>query len=173
MSYFLFALTLLFVIFAIFLLRRSAQQKRESGLPLGRVVYSDTENWTRAEKPLFDPLLQLTGKPDYLVEQRGTIIPVEVKSALSPALPHPGHVFQLAVYCLLVERSTGKRPPYGLLRYANRTLQIDYTAQLENQLLDLLAEIRSKERSGELERSHDEKARCQRCGYRSICPQRL
>ncbi len=173
MSYALFGLTLLFLLFAFFLLRRSAQQKRESGLPLGRVVYSDTEDWTRAEKPLFDPLLQLTGKPDYLVEQHGVTIPVEVKSALSPALPHPGHVFQLAVYCLLVERSSGKRPPYGLLRYANRTLQIDYTPQLENELLDLLAEVRLKERSGELSRSHNEKRRCQRCGYRSICAQRL
>lgn len=173
MPYALFALTVLFLALAIFFLRRSARRKSESGLPLGKVIYSDTQTWARNEKPFYDSLLQITGKPDYLVELHGVIIPVEVKSSQAPALPHPGHVYQLATYCLLVERSIGKRPPYGLLRYANRTLQIDYTQQLEAELLDLLAEMRSKERSGELPRSHDEPARCKRCGYRSNCPQRL
>jgi len=171
--YALTALTLILLVLALVLLRQSARRKKESGLPLGRVIYADTDKWNRAEKPLYDPLLQLTGKPDYLVEQRGVIIPVEVKSSQSPTLPHPGHVFQLAAYCLLVERSTGKRPPYGLLRYANRTLQIDYTQELEAELLNQLAEMRARERSGELDRSHNDLARCNRCGYRSSCDQRL
>ena len=173
MAYGLIILTIIFLMLAIFLLRQSAHRQKESGLPVGRVIYSDTDQWTRTEKPLYDPLLQLTGKPDYLVEQRGLIIPVEVKSSPSPALPHPGHVFQLAAYCLLVERTYGKRPPYGLLHYANRTLQIDYTQALESDLLDTLAEMRACERGGELNRSHNDLARCNRCGYRSICDQRL
>jgi CRISPR-associated exonuclease Cas4 len=173
MGYVILVLTFLFLVLGFILLRQSARRQHESGLPLGRVIYTDTDRWTSTEKPLFDPLLQLTGKPDYLVEQRGVIIPVEVKSSQSPAIPHPGHVFQLASYCLLVERSYGKRPPYGLLRYANRTLQIDYTQELEAELLDMLAEMRAHERSGELDRSHNDLARCNRCGYRSICDQRL
>jgi CRISPR-associated exonuclease Cas4 len=172
-GYVLLGLTLFFLVLGFILLRQSAQRKHESGLPTGHIIYSDTDKWTRSEKPLFDPLLQLTGKPDYLVEQHGVIIPVEVKSSQSPTLPHPGHVFQLAVYCLLVERTYGKRPPYGILRYANHTLQIDYTQELEAELLDMLAEMRARERSGELNRSHNDLARCNRCGYRSICDQRL
>jgi CRISPR-associated exonuclease Cas4 len=173
MAYFLLGLTLLFLVVAAVLLHQSGRKKRESGLPLGRVIYADTADWTRAEKPLFDSLLQLTGKPDYLVEKGGLVIPVEVKSNQAPALPYQGHIYQLAAYCLLVERSVAKRPPYGLLRYANRTLQVDYTPQLEAGLLDLLAEMRSKERSGELPRSHEDAGRCRHCGYRSICAQRL
>jgi CRISPR-associated exonuclease Cas4 len=171
--YMLFGLTVLFLVLAVILLRQSARRQKESGLPVGRVIYTDTDKWAPPEKPLFDPLLQLTGRPDYLVEQRGVIIPVEVKSGHSPALPYPGHVFQLAAYCLLVERTYGKRPPYGLLRYANHTLQIEYTQELEADLLDMLAEMRAKERGGELNRSHNDLARCNRCGYRSICDQRL
>jgi CRISPR-associated exonuclease Cas4 len=173
MGYVFLGLTLLFLVLGFILLRQSAQRQRESGLPVGRVIYTDTDQWANTEKPLFDALLQLTGKPDYLVEQHGVIIPVEVKSSQSPTLPHPGHVFQLAAYCLLVERTYKKRPPYGLLRYANRTLQIDYTQELEANLLDMLAEMRAHERSGELNRSHHDLARCNRCGYRSICDQRL
>jgi CRISPR-associated exonuclease Cas4 len=169
----LIVLTVLLVVAGLVLLRQSAQRQRQSGLPLGKVIYADTDKWSRTETPLFDPLIHLTGKPDYLVEQHGHVIPVEVKSSQSPALPHPGHVFQLAAYCLLVERTYGKRPPYGLLRYANRTLQIDFTQELESDLLDMLAEIRSKERIGELDRSHNDLARCNRCGYRSTCDQRL
>ena len=173
MGYVLLGLTLFFIVLGFILLRQSAQRQRASGLPVGRVIYSDTDQWKSAEKPLYDPLLQLTGKPDYLVEQHNVIIPVEVKSSQAPTLPHPGHVFQLAAYCLLVERTYGKRPPYGLLHYANRTLQIDYTQELEAELLDMLAEMRTQEHSGELNRSHHDLARCNRCGYRSICDQSL
>ena len=33
------------------------------------VVYTDTGGWSRVERPLFSSGLQLTGKPDYLVQQ--------------------------------------------------------------------------------------------------------
>ena len=45
-----------------------AQRRRvRSGLPRGRVVYSDTGGWGRVDRPLFSHEFQLTGKPDYLV----------------------------------------------------------------------------------------------------------
>ena len=45
---------------------------------------------------------------------------------------------QLAAYCLLVEETIGAAPPYGLLRYAERTFRLDYTQQaLSENLLDL------------------------------------
>ena len=65
--------------------------------------------------------LGLVGKPDYLVESAGQLIPVEVKSTRNSNAPYDAHIFQLAAYCLLVQRQLGKRPPYGILHYANRT----------------------------------------------------
>lgn len=173
MAFLLLGITALVLIAGVLLIWRSSFRRRQSGIPEGKVVYNDLDAWTTLEKPLFDPLLKLTGKPDFVVEQNHLLIPVEVKSSQSPTLPYIGHLLQLTAYCLLLERTNGKRPPYGYLRYANRTLQIDYTQELEATLLDTLAEMRSKERRGELHRSHQDLARCNRCGFRSKCDQRL
>jgi len=101
------------------------------------------------------------------------LIPVEVKSTRNSKAPYDAHVFQLAAYCLLVQRQLGKRPPYGILHYANRTFAIDYTRQLEQAIQDLLIEIHAQEKLRELPRSHHSAARCSHCSYRSTCDQRL
>lgn len=166
-----FAVVLLFT--AVIILWVASRQRQESGLPTGQVIYSDTNRWDKVEKPLYDPISGLTGRPDYLVQEAETLIPVEVKSGRAPSIPHDSHVFQLAAYCLLVERTYGARPPYGILRYRDRTFSIDYTPALEQELLQLLDTIRLQDRRGEADRSHNEPARCARCGYRAICNQRL
>lgn len=151
----------------------ASRQRAASGLPTGKVIYSDTNRWNKVEKPLYDALLGLTGKPDYLVEENGTLIPVEVKSSRAPSLPHDSHIFQLAAYCHLVESEYGKRPPYGILRYRDRTFSIEYTPALEQELEGMIEVIRLQERRGEADRSHNEPQRCARCGYRALCNQRL
>jgi CRISPR-associated exonuclease Cas4 len=167
-------LALVLILVAVLLFWQAGRQRKTSGLPGGRIIYTDTRAWGAVEKPLYDPVLNLTGKPDYLVKQSdGQIIPVEVKTGRTPTVPYDSHIFQLAVYCLLVERSLGKRPAYGLLHYPGRTFSIDYTPTLESSLLDSLAEMRQQERRGEAARSHDQPARCARCGYRTTCDQRL
>jgi CRISPR-associated exonuclease Cas4 len=172
MPYFYISLALLLV--AIFILWQSSHQQKEAGLPGGRVIYTDTRAWgTPLKEPLFDPKLGLTGKPDYLVEQKGQIIPVEVKSGRAPESPYDSHIFQLAAYCLLVDKVYGKRPPYGIIHYPARTFAVDYTPALESTLLDLLAEMRRDDPRAELGCSHDDPARCRRCGFRNACEQKL
>jgi CRISPR-associated exonuclease Cas4 len=162
------------ILVALFLFWQAGRQRKASGLPGGRIIYTDTRQWGAVEKPLYDPRLNLAGKPDYLVMQSdGQIIPVEVKTGRPPAVPYDSHIFQLAVYCLLVERTLGKRPSHGILHYPGRTFAIDYTPALESTLLDHLAEMRMQERRDSVDRSHEQAARCARCGYRSICDQRL
>jgi len=97
------------------------------------------------EKPLFYQALGLTGKPDYLVQQNGQIIPVEVKSGRAPEAPYDSHIFQLASYCLLVEKTYGKRPPHGIIHYNDRDFAVDYTQELESKLLDILADMKRDE----------------------------
>ncbi len=168
--YFIAALALL----GGFLIWLGARGRKRAGLPSGKVVYSDTGIRRKLEKPLYDRSLGLTGRPDYLVEKGDLLIPVEVKSTPAPPVPYDSHVLQLAAYCLLVERQMGKRAPYGWLRYANRTVRIDFTPQLQDRLLELLAEIRRAERRGGLpDRSHQSPARCRACGFREICDQSL
>lgn len=166
-------LALLLILFALLILWQARKQRNELGLPAGRIIYSDTSKWGPVEQPLYDPDLGLVGRPDYLVEQDGQLIPVEVKSNRINSAPYDAHIYQLAAYCLLVQNHYGKRPAYGILHYPTRTFAIDFTAQLESSLLDLLAEIRKEDRRKNIARSHDSVERCNSCGYRNICDQRL
>jgi len=169
---------MLFIVLALFMLAliffwRSSRARQEAGLPGGRVVYTDTRAWGPVERPLYDPVLRLTGKPDYLVEKDGQLIPVEVKSGRAPEAPYDSHIYQLAAYCLLVERTMGSRPPYGILHYEDRDFAVDYTPTLETALLDVLADMRRDEYRKEVDRSHESKARCSKCGFRNVCEERL
>ena len=147
--------------------------RRRAGLPEGRIVYADPGMWGKVEKPLYDSALGLTGKPDYLVKNHNQVIPVEVKSMWAPREPYDSHRLQLGAYCLLVERSLGQRPPYGLLRYRNRTFRIPYTTSFEDEVIGILEDIRDHKDMEEVRRSHEHPNRCARCGYRNRCDQRL
>ena len=167
-------LTGLLILVGVVLLWLGRRERRRAGLPSGQVVYSDTGIRRELEKPLYDRGLGLAGRPDYLVEQGDLLIPVEVKSAPAPPAPYDSHVFQVAAYCLLVQKQLGKRAPYGWLQYADRRFRVDFTPELEDRLLDLLADMRRAERRGGVpDRSHQSAARCRACGFREICDQRL
>lgn len=149
------------------------RERKVSGIPAGRVIYADTQSWQAVKEPLYDAELGLTGKPDYLVQHRDQIIPVEVKKSKIGGAPFDSHIYQLVAYCWLVYKTYGKRPAYGILHYDNRTFAVDYTSQVEIALHDLLAEIRTNEHKKEAPRSHDSPQRCRYCGYRSTCDQKL
>lgn len=166
-------IALVLFILALVFFWQSGRQQKQSGLPGGRVIYTDTRAWGEVEKPLFYRELGLTGKPDYLVEQNGRIIPVEVKTGRTPEAPYDSHIFQVAAYCLLVEKAYGKRPPYGIIHYPNRDFAVDYTTALESSLLDLLAELKRDETRANVQRSHEDAARCRKCGFRKVCDQSL
>jgi CRISPR-associated exonuclease Cas4 len=151
----------------------ASRRRKDLGLPAGRIIYADTRAWGAVQEPLYDRALSLTGRPDYLVQKGKHTIPVEVKTSQVSHAPYDSHIFQLAAYCRLVESTFGVRPPYGILHYSNRTYAIDYTRHLENALLNLLDEMRAQEHSQDIDRSHDQAARCARCGFRATCDQAL
>jgi CRISPR-associated exonuclease Cas4 len=137
------------------------------------VIFADHNQWGRVEKPLYDPTFNLTGKPDFLIEQEDVIIPVEVKSGRGKTAPYDSHIYQLAAYCLLVEQSFGIRPPHGILHYSNQDIAVDYTPQLKQEIIDLLRDIRSQERRRNIPRSHYSSNRCRRCSFLAACDQAL
>lgn len=148
--------------------------REESGLPDGSIIYTDSGAWKRNDQVLHASSVRLAGKPDYLVRQNdGTIIPVEVKSGLAPDRPWEGQLLQLAAYCLLVEETHGIRPPYGILQYKDDAFAVEYTPELELDLLDLLEEMREAYLDNDLSRDHDDIQRCAACGVRQMCSERL
>jgi CRISPR-associated exonuclease Cas4 len=178
---------LLLVAFVAWLASRRGA--RQANLPEGRIIYSDTgspvgriapvtlnERGERQEKPLLSHRYGLVGRPDYLVQTDEGIVPVEAKSANCPAsgVPYESHLMQLACYCLLVEEAQGAGSvPFGVIRYRDRQLRVDYTDELRESLLELLAEMREARLAPDVHRSHEEAARCAACSYREICDESL
>jgi CRISPR-associated exonuclease Cas4 len=162
------------LLLAVFVLWRGRLAQDALGMPAGHVLASDTGRWRQADESLVARDLKLTGKPDYIVQERdGSLIPVEIKSTDAPDEPHDGHVLQLAAYCLLIWRSHGIRPEYGILHYADKSFEVDFTIDLEEDVLDLLADMREDLFAADVPREHEEWWRCRGCGVRSACDQAL
>ncbi len=165
------SISLILIAFIIFYI--AGRMRRKAGIPSGRMIYIDSNQWIKVDKPLFDKRLRLTGKPDYLVRQGKQVIPIEVKSGRAPGQPHPWHISQLAAYGMLVEAEYGTRPDYGILHYANRTLAIDFTPTLETSTVAIIQEMQKRTSQIQIDRSHHDQNRCIHCGYRSMCDQAL
>src|SRR3990170_4098512 len=149
----------------LLLLWLGRRSQAETGLPSGRVLSQDTLGRRRAGETLYDPIFDLSGRPDYLVEHAGRLIPVEIKSGRASAGPRPSHRLQLAAYCRLVEAVYARRPSHGVLQYADRRYDIPYSAGLETELTNIIASMR-RDLVGEMDRSHESPERCRACGFR-------
>jgi CRISPR-associated exonuclease Cas4 len=171
MTWLLLAASLLLLIVALWLAVRSRRGQQRSGLPQGRLVYADTGRWSAVARPYFSQRYRLAGKPDYLVEGEEGLTPVEVKqtAARPGGRAYASHVMQLAAYCLLVEEAHGQAPGYGLIRYSDATVRIDYTLALRSQLLALMDDLRASRGQRDVGRSHQDGARCRACGVRHAC----
>ena len=66
----------------------------------------------------------LSGRPDFVLEIDGQLIPGDLKTGRTPKGPLFSHILQVATYCLLIAESSGKRPPYGLLLYGSEVQEI-------------------------------------------------
>ncbi len=164
-------LVLLIIVLACWL---GAQRlRRRSGLPGGEIVYEDTSG--ADSEVLFSARYGLSGKPDYLLQQDGGLVPVEVKSSAAPRAgkPYSSHLMQLAVYFLLVEDGLQQDAPYGLIRYRDRTVRIENTDELRAELLDVIAEMRASLQEGEARRNHQQPRRCAGCSVAYACDERL
>ena len=167
-------LALLLAILALIAWLAGRSGLKRSGLPGGELAYQDMEQPSAGDDTIFSPALGLAGRPDYIVQDHdGSYVPVEVKSSYAPPEPYDGHVLQLAAYCLLVEEAYGVRPSHGILQYRDRSFAVDFTYDLEADLLDLLDEMRQNMAGGEVVRDHDEPARCAHCGFGPYCDQSL
>ena len=165
---------ILLLVLGLLLWLLSRRQRKSSGLPEGDLLYADSSYWQTLPKPLYDSELELVGKPDYVVkDEKGWTVPVELKSGTAPTYPWDSHIMQLAAYCHLVERHFGQRPPYGIIRYQNKSFTIPYTDELDSKLLALIREMRFVEQNQTAQRSHNQPARCRGCGYSHICDQSL
>jgi len=142
-------------------LARRRQQRRA-----GRLLSADLPG--RPGTLLRSPRLRLAGRPDELrVLRDGRWVPVEIKSRSTPrGGPPASHQVQLAAYCLLVEETTGRAPPFGVLRYGDGgEFRIEWTSELRQRILDLRRELAAPYDG----RALPSPGRCSRCAWRMSC----
>jgi CRISPR-associated exonuclease Cas4 len=145
MSIILFAF--LIILAGIALLFFMLRKKDSFGVLVGKRIYQDTQ-----EKPgtlLYAKTIPLCGKPDYLMQEKNMIFPVEVKTGKTPSAPYLNHQMQLMAYCLLVEENFQVRPIGGYLRYPNKEFKIGFTKEAEASVRNLVSEMIMKKQSGE------------------------
>jgi CRISPR-associated exonuclease Cas4 len=122
----------------------------------------------RSQPPLVSERYRLVGRPDELRRLRdGRVIPVEIKHRGTPSRgPPPSHSLQVAAYCLLVEETTGRPPPYGLLRYSDGgEFRIAWDAEARRRVLTIRAAVEAPYDG----RALPSPGRCARCPWRSAC----
>jgi len=115
----------------------------------------------------------LIGRPDYVIKMEDKQIPVEEKKGRTPKGPLFSHILQIAAYCLLIEESTGKTPPYGLLKYPEQQHEIEYNEDLKKVLLEKLREMRKIMDTGEAHRNHNRPGKCKSCSRNDSCPEKI
>jgi len=148
--------------------QKAGEWRSEEGLA-GEIHYVGTDS-----SPLyFSERYGLSGRPDFVLEIDGQLIPGALKTGRTPKGPLFSHILQVAAYCLLIAESSGKRPPYGLLRYGSEEHEIEFDPEMEKILLEKLEEMRGLMRSGEVHRNHNRPGKCASCSRRDSCPEKL
>jgi CRISPR-associated exonuclease Cas4 len=110
----------------------------------------------------------LSGKPDYVLRVRhGSQVPVELKSYRCGVRAPHADLIQLGAYLVLLEDLYGQAPPYGVLRYADRTLRVPFTAELREEVLRLLDEIGHAGKAPPAGAPHPKL--CGTCAFAPIC----
>ena len=135
------------------------------------IAYSDDEENSGL---LIDENSGLRGRPDQIVVIDGEFIPVEQKTGRIPKRPHTSHKMQLLAYLHLVEVSTKRSTPYGILRYGNEDIhQINWDEDTKLELVESIQEIQRLMVEGGAKRNHQRKGKCQNCSRRYACDESL
>jgi CRISPR-associated protein Cas4 len=135
------------------------------------IAYSDDEEKSGL---LIDEISGLRGRPDQIVVIDGEFIPVEQKTGRIPKIPHTSHKMQLLAYLHLVEISTKRNSPYGILRYGNDDIhQIKWDEESKQELTKSIQEIQRLMVEGGAKRNHQRKGKCQNCSRRYACNESL
>ncbi|HTT15476.1 MAG TPA: Dna2/Cas4 domain-containing protein [Thermoplasmata archaeon] len=124
-----------------------------------------------APRTLRSSRYRIAGRPDALRRHAdGTLVPIERKSRAAPAGGPPrSHQVQVWAYCLLVEETEGRAPPYGVLRYGDGgEFRVRWDDAARHELLRLRAEM-DRPYDG---RATPSRAKCAHCRWVTGCDAR-
>ena len=134
----------------------------------GRLLAVDGE----AADHLVSYRYRLAGRPDEIRQlPDGRSIPIEWTRRAAPRRGPPlSHRIQVEAYCLLLEESTGRSPPFGVLRYSDGSeFRIPWDVRARAELLAVRAEV-AQPYDG---RATPSAARCRACPWVEVCDARV
>ena len=178
-GYILLMVALLWTLFAAWRLKQMLVAETELNLTRyeagldedSDIAYSDDSD---SAELLKDENTGLRGRPDQIVIIDGEFIPLEQKTGRIPRYPHLSHTMQLLAYLQLVENSTGRAPPFGVLKYGEDSIfQIDWNEEARGKLHDRLTEIQRLMVEGGAKRDHDRPGKCRNCSRKHACSESL
>jgi CRISPR-associated exonuclease Cas4 len=140
--------------------------KNDYNIPSGKITYQDLN---KPGKPFFSKRYKLIGKPDYIIKDKKSIIPIEVKTGKYEEA-QDNHILQLAAYCHLLEENYKKFVPYGILIYANTSkFKIPFDPKTRFELESTIKNIRNIMKTGNISRNHNEIRKCKNCSMKQYC----
>ncbi|MBD3227236.1 MAG: CRISPR-associated protein Cas4 [Candidatus Lokiarchaeota archaeon] len=165
----LFIFSILLFLIGKLISRRILKSKKLLRIPNGEITYTDLNV---PAKPIFSKRHLLSGKPDYIMKNKESLIPVEIKSG-NNSKPQKNHVLQLACYCQIIEDFYSSFTPYGILIYPNSDYKIIFNPKLRFDLENIINEMRASLKKNYIERNHDNLMKCKNCSIRNYCNQKL
>jgi CRISPR-associated exonuclease Cas4 len=157
------ALALIIVALALFV--ASWMLERGTGVRVGEVS---------VEPLLVDEARRLRGRPDYLVRERGGLVPIELKPLRRSTVLYESDRMQIGAYLLMV-RATYPREfaGYGRVRYRDVEFTVTLDPALEARCLALAERVRAARGAGVVHRTHDIAGKCGACAHRAACGESL
>jgi CRISPR-associated exonuclease Cas4 len=144
----------------------SRSERARVGLDAGAIQATDDS--AEPAPTLRSPRYGLVGRPDQLVRVGNALIPVEQKPRARRL--YSSHTVQVAAQCLLVQEVYGIRPPYGIVVLAGGVRhQVDFSAALEQRLLEAMNQMRAMLASTASPEPHWVDVKCHACGFRQTC----
>ena len=124
-------------------------------------------------KAFFSKKYKISGKPDYIIEDNGRYIPVELKTGVHD-YPMKNHIFQLAAYCHLIEENYNMFVPHGILVYNNqKSYEIKYDPIIRFELESTIKQMRHCIRKERIIRNHNDVKRCINCSMKRYCKEKI
>ena len=148
--------------------RRSRKLKRESGLSEQSEMVAAKGSSRLAARSLLSESLGISSKPDAIVKDGSAVIPVAVHPLTNKVRDR--HVIPMLVHLCLLEETSGRRPPYGVLVMGRkeRRVQIANTEEKQRWLESLVDEMRSI-LDGVPAVPAPNVPKCKHCDVRTVC----
>jgi len=164
-SFFLLLVGLLLFLLSTYQQKKIQKTKTHFHLHDAKIEYNDL---LKPAENIFSKKNLLAGKPDYILNSKGNIIPVEIKKSLY-SQPAPYHLFQLATYCQLLEDTHHSFVPYGVLVYADTDFEIPFDPNLRFNLDKTIQQMRKTIATRELPQITIDENKCHHCSFQHCC----